>query len=341
MMQTALCLNDLHVGMAWEGRPITITDDAVVAFGPEFDPQPFHIEPQAAADGPFRGLIASGWQVAALAMRELVAVRPFRASPILGLGVDELRWLKPVRPGDVLVMKAEILALTPSRSKPDRGVVLSVIKMFNLAGDLVMSFLTSKLPHPSERATNGGHESLTIHIADEVLNDLPRRLAATVWPDDSDNEDLRYRVNTVCLRDLVAYWRDGFDRRSVKKRINAFENFRIIIEGVPIHFLRKHGVGPSPMRLITTHGWPLPFGDIHKVVGPLADPAAHGGDPWDTFNVIVPSLPGYPCIAVSGERRPALGGRARRRAERRPSSGRAHCPSSRGSLLRRRPSPPA
>ena len=80
-------------------------------------------------------------------MRELVAVRPFGASPILGLGVDELRWLKPVRPGDVLVMTAEVAALTPSKSKPDRGVVPSVIRMVNQGGELVMSFLTStRLP---------------------------------------------------------------------------------------------------------------------------------------------------------------------------------------------------
>jgi acyl dehydratase len=147
MMQIALCLDDLRVGMTWEGRPVTITDEAIIAFGQAFDPQPFHIDPQAAAGGPFGGLIASGWQVAALAMRELVAVRPFGASPILGLGVDELRWLKPVRPGDVLVMTAEVAALTPSKSKPDRGVVRSVIRMVNQSGELVMSFLTStRLP---------------------------------------------------------------------------------------------------------------------------------------------------------------------------------------------------
>jgi acyl dehydratase len=97
--EIALCLNGLWVGMTWEGRPVTITDEAIIAYGQELDPQPFHVDAQAAVSRPFGGLIASGWQVAALAMRELVAARPFGASPILGLGVDELRWLKPVRPG--------------------------------------------------------------------------------------------------------------------------------------------------------------------------------------------------------------------------------------------------
>ena len=99
MPSDALFLNDLQVGMAWSSPPVSVTSAAIMEFAREYDPQPFHIDPVAALSGPFNGLIASGWQVAALAMRQIVEARPFGASPVLGLGVDELRWLHPVRPG--------------------------------------------------------------------------------------------------------------------------------------------------------------------------------------------------------------------------------------------------
>ena len=131
--------------LAWFGaaRRSALTAAAIIAFAREYDPQPFHIDPVAALSGPFNGLIASGWQVAALAMRQIVEARPFGASPILGLGVDELRWLKPVRPGDVLQVQGEIVELRTSKSTPDRGVVRSSIKVIDQAGDVAMSFFTN------------------------------------------------------------------------------------------------------------------------------------------------------------------------------------------------------
>ena len=75
--------------------------------------------------------------------------------------------------------------------------------------------------------------------------------------------------------------------------MNRFEHSRVSIDGVPVHFLRRRGTGPSPMPLVLTHGWPWTFWDLHHMIEPLADPAAHGGDPADSFDVIVPSLPGY------------------------------------------------
>jgi acyl dehydratase len=147
-----LFLNDVRVGMAWAGRPVAITADAIIAFAKEYDPQPFHIDPVAAASTSFGGLIASGWQVAALGMRQFVDARPFGSSPIVGLGVNDLRWLKPVRPGDILETRGEIVEVKPSRSKPDRGVVHSAIKVFNQAGEMVMSVVAiAQLPRREER----------------------------------------------------------------------------------------------------------------------------------------------------------------------------------------------
>lgn len=136
-------------------------------------------------------------------------------------------------------------------------------------------------------------EPYIISIPQDVLADLERRLRATDWPDDVDNEDWYYGINAQYLRDLVAYWIDGFQWRAVERDINAFDHYRTLIDDVPIHFMRVKGKGRNPLPLILTHGWPWTFWDMHRVARPLADPAAFGGDPDDTFDVIVPSLPGF------------------------------------------------
>ena len=78
-----------------------------------------------------------------------------------------------------------------------------------------------------------------------------------------------------------------------ERAINAYSHFRTTVEDVPIHFIHERGKGPNPMPLILSHGWPWTFWDLHKVIRPLTDPAAFGGDPKDAFDVVVPSLPGY------------------------------------------------
>jgi acyl dehydratase len=138
-----LFLDDLQLGMTWTSQPVNITADAIIAFGKEYDPQPFHVDPAAAASGGCGSLIASGWQVASLVMRQFVEARPFGTAPILGLGVDELRWLKPVRPEDVLTVRGKIVDLKPFKPKPDRGVVRTAIAVTNQVGETVMSFLTT------------------------------------------------------------------------------------------------------------------------------------------------------------------------------------------------------
>ena len=136
-------------------------------------------------------------------------------------------------------------------------------------------------------------ERFEIQVSDAVLEDLDRRLAEIRWPDDPGNEDWRYGTNRSWLESLVEYWRRGYDWRAQEKAMNRFEHYRTVLDGVPVHYLRRRGVGPSPMPLILTHGWPWTFWDFAEVVEPLADPEGHGGDPADAFDVVVPSLPGY------------------------------------------------
>lgn len=110
-----------------------------LAFSRKYDPQSIHIDPAAADKGPFGGIIASGWYTGCLMMRMLVDHFLTHNASMASPGVDELRWLKPVRPGDVLSVRATILKATPSRSKPDRGAVTTLTEVLNQHGEVVMS----------------------------------------------------------------------------------------------------------------------------------------------------------------------------------------------------------
>jgi pimeloyl-ACP methyl ester carboxylesterase len=136
-------------------------------------------------------------------------------------------------------------------------------------------------------------EPFTVDVPDEVLEDLRRRLEATRWPDDLGNADWRYGAQRTYLEEVVAHWLASYDWREHERRINTYANFRATIDGIPIHFIHERGTGPAPIPLVLTHGWPWSFWDFEKVIGPLTDPASHGGDPADAFDVVVPSLPGF------------------------------------------------
>lgn len=107
---------DLKIGMRFKSESVTVSKDDIVRFAREYDPQPFHLDEEAAKKTILGGLAASGWQTAAIAMRLAAGCRPFGPHPLFGAGVDDLRWLKPVRPGDSIHLEGELVELVPSRS---------------------------------------------------------------------------------------------------------------------------------------------------------------------------------------------------------------------------------
>jgi acyl dehydratase len=147
-------LEDLTVGETWTSEPVTIEAADVIGFGREFDPQPFHTDPDAARAGPFGGLIASGWHLASLAMRLCVNARLFGETPIVGVGADELRWLQPVRAGDTVHVKRELVEIQTFPDKPKRGVAKARIELVNQRGEVAMRLygLTSIPRRPAEGA---------------------------------------------------------------------------------------------------------------------------------------------------------------------------------------------
>ncbi|HEY1299739.1 MAG TPA: MaoC family dehydratase [Stellaceae bacterium] len=136
---------DYVPGGVYEYGPISLDEAEIVDFARRYDPQPIHIDPEAAAAGPFGGLIASGWQTVTVMMRLLVAgFLPGEAS--LGSpGIDELRWTRPVRPGDALRIRVTILAATRSRSRRDRGMVRTLVEVLNQKNEVVMSLKAMNL----------------------------------------------------------------------------------------------------------------------------------------------------------------------------------------------------
>ncbi|MGF6872782.1 MaoC family dehydratase [Paraburkholderia sp. MM5477-R1] len=131
-------LEDLKIGEAWTSEKVIVEADDIIEFGRKFDPQPFHTDPEAAKASPFGGLVASGWHLAALAMKLCVGARLFGETPVIGMGADELRWLQPVRPGDTVHVERELVDVESIPDKPRRGIARARIDLKNQRGELVM-----------------------------------------------------------------------------------------------------------------------------------------------------------------------------------------------------------
>ena len=136
-----LAFEDLKQGERRTFGPRLLTREEIIAFAREWDPQPFHVDEAAAARSPFGGLIASGWQTAAVTMRLVVDGMLADSTSMGSPGLDELKWLKPVRPGDALSVEVTLAEVTPSRSKPDRGSVKVTYLCKNQRGEAVMSMV--------------------------------------------------------------------------------------------------------------------------------------------------------------------------------------------------------
>ncbi len=135
--------------------------------------------------------------------------------------------------------------------------------------------------------------SFRIEASDAELDDLKRRLLATRWPDKETVDGWSQGIPLDYVKEVCAYWADGYDWRAREARLNEFDQFKTEIDGLNIHFIHVKSPEPNALPLIITHGWPGSIVEFHKVIGPLTDPVAHGGRAEDAFHVVCPSLPGY------------------------------------------------
>ena len=132
-----------------------------------------------------------------------------------------------------------------------------------------------------------------IHVPDETLDHIMDRVRAYRWHEMPDDGGWGYGTNMDWLREICAYWADGYDWRAAEAELNRLPHFMAEVDGQPIHYIHEKGSGPAPMPLIITHGWPGSVAEFTDVIGPLAHPEQYGRAAEDAFDVIAPSLPGF------------------------------------------------
>ena len=133
----------------------------------------------------------------------------------------------------------------------------------------------------------------TVEVAQEDIDDLQRRLAATRWPERETVTDATQGVQSATMEALVRYWATEYDFRRFESRLNAFPQFMTEIDGLDIHFIHVESSRDDALPLIITHGWPGSVIEMLNVIGPLTDPTSHGGNAEDAFHLVIPSIPGY------------------------------------------------
>jgi len=150
------------------------------------------------------------------------------------------------------------------------------------------------VPESAETETTGPEVTpFRIDIDQRQLDDLSDRLRRTRWADPETVDDWSQGMPLAYLQEVCAHWADGYDWRATEGRLNRFPQFRTTIDGLGIHFIHARSPHPDALPLVITHGWPGSIVEFHKIIDPLVDPTAHGGDAADAFHVVCPSLPGY------------------------------------------------
>jgi len=152
---------------------------------------------------------------------------------------------------------------------------------------------TPTAPATGQAAEDRSIRPFKVQIPQAALDDLRRRIAATRWPDKETVDDSSQGAQLAKLQALLRYWGTDYDWRKVEARLNALPQFVTTIDGVDIHFIHVRSRHKNALPLIITHGWPGSVIEQLKVIGPLTDPTAHGGNAEDAFDVVIPSLPGY------------------------------------------------
>jgi acyl dehydratase len=189
--------DDLAVGMRFKSLEKVVTREEIKRFASEFDPQPYHLDEAAAEQTPLKGLAASGWHTAAIAMRLAVEVRPFGPHPLLGLGVDELRWLAPVRPGDKLHLEGEVVELTPSKTKSQGIARIKWTASTNMAPPFTrLLLLASCRTAPLDCVPSVVADSLSVDVSSGHKRTLKRLHPMSALP---PKADIRPRDQDVCF----------------------------------------------------------------------------------------------------------------------------------------------
>lgn len=188
---------------------------------------------------------------------------------------------------------------TSSISRRTRSGLLALGLLFSPAllanPDLTATTSASiEKPMPVSRfANNAPIEEFTISIPQREIDDLKRRLDSTRMPDQIADTTWEYGTDSAYLSELLDYWQNDFDWREQETLLNQFDQYKTEIDGLEMHFIHQRSQNPGAIPLMIVHGWPGSVAEFSKIISPLTDPAAHGGNVADSYHVIAPSLPGF------------------------------------------------
>ena len=176
-------------------------------------------------------------------------------------------------------------------------ILLITVWVVSCGGDeAAVETMSTDVVTDGNRATPSEPEAIRpfkVRVPQSVLDDLKTRLARTRFPDEINGAGWDYGANLEYMKDLVSYWCNEFNWREQERRLNEFDHYITNIDGLDIHFIHQRSPVPDATPLIITHGWPGSIVEFIKIIGPLTDPAAHGGDPAQAFHVVAPSIPGF------------------------------------------------
>jgi pimeloyl-ACP methyl ester carboxylesterase len=158
---------------------------------------------------------------------------------------------------------------------------------------VAMGALNKARPEVPHSAADESIHPFQVHVPQETLTDMKRRIAATRWPDRELVANQTQGVQLATMQKLANYWAKDYDWRKVEARLNALPQFTTVIDGVEIHFIHVRSKHKNALPIIITHGWPGSIIEQMKVIAPLTDPTAYGGKPEDAFDVVIPSIPGH------------------------------------------------
>jgi len=161
--------------------------------------------------------------------------------------------------------------------------------------------ITSTMNNQAESFANNSITPFQISISDEDLEDLQLRLSLTRLPDQLNNISWEYGTDLNYMRELIGYWQDGFDWREQERQLNQFDQFKTVVDDLNMHFIHQRSSNPDAIPLMVVHGWPGSVSEFSKIIRPLTDPLAYGGDISDSFHVIAPSLPGFGFSGIPDE----------------------------------------
>ena len=185
------------------------------------------------------------------------------------------------------LLSLAILLSSLAFAKPD----LLTRKLDTLANSQPLPNETS-MPE-AKLANNAPILPFEIQVSDAAIEDLQRRLASTRMPDQLAQTSWEYGTDSSYLAELLSYWQNDFDWREQESQLNQFDQFKTEIDGLDMHFIHQRSENPDAIPLMVVHGWPGSVAEFTKIIGPLTDPVAHGGNIADSYHVIAPSLPGF------------------------------------------------